>query len=169
MKDPAAGRTKVAEPEAGCAPVQLPEAAQLLALVDDHVSVALSPAICEEALFRGFILSGLRSLGQWPAIVISSLLFAVAHGSVYRMLPTLFLGLLLGYAVWKTGSLLAGVVIHAITNGIAVWLAKSGGADLDSLAGRQFLPVSWALAGLALMLVGLWMVSRSPSPAEGER
>ncbi len=131
--------------------------------------VALSPAICEEALFRGFILSGLRSLGQWPAIVISSLLFAVAHGSVYRMLPTLFLGLLLGYAVWKTGSLLAGVVIHGINNGIAVWLSKAGGAGLDSMAGQQFLPVSWALAGLAATLVGLWMVSRSPAPAGGER
>ena len=130
--------------------------------------VALSPALCEEALFRGFILSGLRSLGQWPAIVVSSLLFAVAHGSVYRMLPTLFLGLLLGYAVWKTGSLLAGVVIHAINNGIAVWLAKGGDTEVAFMTGQQFLPFSWAVTGLAVMLLGLWMVWRSPSAAEGE-
>ena len=115
-------------------PPSLAEALKKVLMLDDKsVSigltlflVALSPAICEEALFRGFILSGLKSLGQWPAIGISALLFAVAHGSVYRMLPTLFLGLLLGYAVWKTGSLAAGVVIHGLNNGIAVLLAKGG-------------------------------------------
>jgi sodium transport system permease protein len=155
-------------------PPSLAEALKKVLMLDDKsVSlgltlflVALSPAICEEALFRGFILSGLRSLGQWPAIVISALLFAVAHGSIYRMLPTLFLGLLLGYAVWKTGSLLAGVVIHALNNGIAVWLAKGGGAAADSMEGVQFLPLSWTAAGTLVMLLGLLLVWRAPAPAE---
>jgi len=155
-------------------PPSLAEALKKVLMLDDKsVSlgltlflVALSPAICEEALFRGFILSGLRSLGQWPAIVISALLFAVAHGSIYRMLPTLFLGLLLGYAVWKTGSLLAGVVIHALNNGIAVWLAKGGGAAADSMEGVQFLPLSWTAAGTLVMLLGLLLVWRAPVPAE---
>ena len=155
-------------------PPSLAEALKKVLMIDDkNVSlgltfflVALSPAICEEALFRGFILSGLRSLGQWPAIIVSALLFAVAHGSIYRMLPTLFLGLLLGYAVWKTGSLLAGVAIHGINNGIAVWLAKGVGATPDAMAAEQFLPVTWALAGGAVMLVGLFLIWRSPAASE---
>jgi sodium transport system permease protein len=155
-------------------PPSLAEALKKVLMLDDKSGsigltlflVALSPAICEEALFRGFILSGLKSLGQWPAIGISALLFAVAHGSVYRMLPTLFLGLLLGYAVWKTGSIAAGVVIHGLNNGIAVLLAKYAG---EEVAAGQFLPMSWAAAGTLVMLVGLWLVAKAPAPSGSDR
>jgi sodium transport system permease protein len=148
-------------------PPSLGEALKKVLMLDDQSAslgltmflVAFSPAVCEEALFRGFILSGLRSLGQWPAIVISALLFAVAHGSIYRMLPTLFLGVLLGYVVWKTGSLLTGILIHGTNNGIAVWLAKHE----DSMEGVQFPPWSWAFAGLAVMVVGILLVWRAPA------
>lgn len=128
--------------------------------------VAVSPAICEEALFRGFILSGLRGLGQWPAIVISALLFAVAHGSIYRMMPTLFIGLLLGYAVWKSGSLIPGMLIHGLNNGIAVWLGLRGGAAAESLAGAQFLPWSWTAAGGVVLLAGLALLAMAPAADE---
>ena len=74
--------------------------------------------------------------------------------------------MLLGYAVWKTGSLLAGVVIHALNNGIAVWLAKGGGAVADSMEGVQFLPLNWTAAGTLVMLLGLLLVWRAPVPAE---
>ena len=40
--------------------------------------MALTPAICEEIAFRGFILSGLRHVAcKWTAIVISSVLFGL--------------------------------------------------------------------------------------------
>ena len=155
-------------------PPSLAEAMKKVLMLDDrNVSlgltfflVAFSPAVCEEALFRGFILSGLRSLGQWPAVGVSALLFAVAHGSVYRLLPTLFLGLLLGYAVWKTGSLLVGVVIHGINNGMAVWLAKAGGPAAKSLEGAQFLPLSWTAAAALVLLLGLVLLRLTPEPIE---
>ena len=154
-------------------PPSLAEALRKILMLDDTsvplgltlFLVALSPAICEEALFRGFILTGLRSLGQWPAIVISALMFGVAHGSVYRMLPTLFLGILLGYAVWKTGSLLAGVLIHALNNGIAVVLAKHGVAPGEA-ENLQFLPLSWTVIGTAVMLAGLILLWKTPEARE---
>ena len=37
--------------------------------------VALTPGICEELLFRGFIQSSLRRYGMWPAIGVTALLF----------------------------------------------------------------------------------------------
>ena len=43
--------------------------------------MAILPAFCEEFAFRGFVLSGLRHLGhKWQAIVISAVMFGVAHG-----------------------------------------------------------------------------------------
>src|SRR4030095_10357313 len=87
--------------------------------------IALAPAICEELLFRGFILSGFRTLGAAPAIGASALLFGVAHASIYRLLPTFFLGLLLGIVVWRTGSIFCSIIIHAINNGLLATLTAS--------------------------------------------
>ena len=154
-------------------PPSLAEALKKLLMLDDKdpslalaiFLVAVSPAICEEMLFRGFILSGLRSLGQWPALFISALLFAVAHGSIYRMMPTFFLGLLLGYAVWRSGSLVPGILIHGFNNGIAVWLGLRGGVWAESLGGAQFLPWSWTAAGALVLLAGLTLLALAPVPA----
>jgi sodium transport system permease protein len=87
--------------------------------------IAVTPAICEEALFRGFILTGLRRLGAVPAIGISALLFGIAHASIYRLLPTFFLGIVFGLIVWRTGSLLSSIVAHAINNGVLATMTES--------------------------------------------
>ena len=87
--------------------------------------VAITPAICEEVLFRGFILSGLRRLGAVPAIGISALLFGIAHASIYRLLPTVFLGIIFGLIVWRTGSLLSSIVAHALNNGLMATMTES--------------------------------------------
>jgi len=120
--------------------------------------VAVTPAICEELLFRGFILSGLRSLGMWPAILLSSLLFAFAHASVYRLLPTFLLGLAMGYAVWKTGSILPSMIIHACNNGLAAVMAQMAPATRNV---ETAMPLEWTLAGGVVAAFGIWLISRA--------
>jgi len=83
--------------------------------------VALTPAICEELAFRGFIQSGLRNLGSpWTAVVISSLMFGVTHGLLQQSLSAVAVGLVIGYVAWKTNSLLPGAVFHFTHNAFAV-------------------------------------------------
>lgn len=45
------------------------------------VLMPVLPAIFEELLFRGVILKGLLQFGKVPAVVLSALMFALAHGS----------------------------------------------------------------------------------------
>jgi len=86
--------------------------------------IALSPAICEEVVFRGALLSGLRQRLSGPAvIVVVGLLFGVFHLSVFKLLPTALLGALLTYLVYRGGSIVYSMVAHSINNGIAVLLA----------------------------------------------
>jgi sodium transport system permease protein len=120
--------------------------------------VAVTPAICEELLFRGLILSGLRPLGMWPAIAISSLLFGLAHASVYRFLPTFMLGFAMGYAAWKTGSIVPGMIIHAFNNGLAAVLAQKVPA---SKSVETSMPLEWTLAGGLVAALGIWLISKS--------
>lgn len=79
-------------------------------------SVAVLPALLEELLFRGVFLGMFLKYGKTFAIVISSVFFASAHGSIDQMMYSLVYGLIFGYIAVKTGSLTAGIVIHFMNN-----------------------------------------------------
>ena len=91
--------------------------------------VALTPAICEELVFRGVLLQGLsREMTMWRSVILSALLFGIFHLSfetVIRFLPTAWIGMLLGYVVWHTRSLFASMLMHFVNNGLAVLLVSS--------------------------------------------
>ena len=72
---------------------------------------ALVPAICEETLFRGFILSAFRdkkTFGQKNekhimfAIVVSGILFGIMHLDFIRIITTSILGMVMAYNVYKS-------------------------------------------------------------------
>jgi membrane protease YdiL (CAAX protease family) len=76
--------------------------------------VGILAGVCEETLFRGPILAGLRRrLSMWPAIIISALLFAAAHLDLFGLPIRAFLGILLGWLVFATGSIVPAMLMHA--------------------------------------------------------
>jgi len=93
------------------------------------VTVVIAP-VFEEMLFRGLFQTMIRSfVGRpWLAVVISSILFSLAHYTPTHW-PALFvLAMCLGYAYEKSGSLLRPIFIHAFFNGIAI-MSVLRGAD----------------------------------------
>jgi sodium transport system permease protein len=122
--------------------------------------VAITPAICEEALFRGFILRGLRPLGAVPAVGISALLFGIAHSSIYRLLPTFFLGIIFGIVVWRTGSLLCSIVAHALNNGLLASLTELPelAHSFGLQAGADALPWTPTLIGTGAAVAALFVL-----------
>lgn len=128
--------------------------------------LGVTPAVCEELFFRGLVMSGFRSLGKWKALFFSALLFAIAHSSIYRLLPTLVLGILIGYATWQSRSMFTGIVIHALNNSLLVTFLHR--PELSKALGfeeTQFLPLPLCLGSLAVTAIGLWLVhSSSPTP-----
>ncbi len=87
--------------------------------------LALTPAICEELAFRGFILSGLQHHGhKWAAIAISSVFFGAAHFLLQQSLTACALGFVIGYIAVQTRSLWPGVLFHLAYNGLSVLLSQ---------------------------------------------
>ncbi len=83
--------------------------------------VALAPAIGEELFFRGAVLSGLRRDHRpLKALLVQAALFAAAHASIYRFLPTLAVGLLAGTLRLGSKSLWPAMALHAAYNGWVV-------------------------------------------------
>ncbi len=85
---------------------------------------ALLPALCEEAAFRGFILSGLEYRHQTrSAILLSALMFGFLHVllSLFQQLfNATLLGIVLGLLAVRSRSLLPGILFHFLNNALAV-------------------------------------------------
>lgn len=135
--------------------------------------VAFSPAVCEEVLFRGALLSGFRrSLPPWATWLVVGILFGIFHLSVYRMIVPGLFGIVLTYIVWRTGSLLPGVIVHFLNNGAAVLITTETLPDqvrslFDAVKiEQQGLPAFLLLAAACIFFLGVGLMESSArSPA----
>ena len=78
-------------------------------------TVLIAP-ICEEYIFRRLLLDRLLFLGDWSAIVISSLFFGLFHTNLYQFLYAFAVGLVLGYVRIMTGSMRWNILLHMFIN-----------------------------------------------------
>ena len=88
----------------------------LYILIYSFIIVPLFPAICEELLFRGVVMRGLEEKGLTFAVIFSSLLFALMHGSVGMIILQFLLGLAISIVVVITKNHLYGAIMHFSTN-----------------------------------------------------
>lgn len=100
--------------------------------------IALTPAIFEEVFFRGYLQRQVeRGWGVAASIGVVALIFGAMHLQPTNFLPLAGLGVYLGFVVWVTGSLWAGVAVHLLNNGAAVllmsYLAENPQPELESL------------------------------------
>ncbi len=89
--------------------------------------VAVTPAVCEEVVFRGVLLSGSRDLSPWRMVALNGVVFGAFHLSfetVVRFLPTALLGSVIAWSVWRSRSLWVGCLMHFINNGAIVLLVS---------------------------------------------
>ena len=113
--------------------------------------VAFTPAICEEALFRGPILRGLRTrLSPLGAAVVTGLLFGIYHGDVWRFIPVAVLGFAFSAIALATDSIVPAMIAHFTNNACLIALARAGiGESGAELTVRQRLTLV-ALGGVVL-------------------
>ena len=86
--------------------------------------VIFAPA-SEEVFFRGFLLTGLKQsrLGSTGAVILISLIWALMHiqYEIFEMTTIFSLGIILGVARLKTGSLWGPLLMHSLWNLVSVW------------------------------------------------
>jgi membrane protease YdiL (CAAX protease family) len=145
------------------------------------LSIVLVPAVCEEAFFRGYVLTGLRyHHGPVTAVVGSAVVFAAAHVNPWQF-PALFaLGLFLAALVHWTHSLYPAVIGHAVNNSLSVAAVNLRAyTGIDSLGAVDPLSAAGITAGAAALAVGVRSLLKSrpimpllaphtrPAPADG--
>lgn len=92
-------------------------------LVLAFIALVILAPLAEELIFRGFVFGNARSkLGFWPAAIITSAFFGFVHGQWNVGLDTFVLSMALCFLRERTGTIWAGVILHAIKNALAYTL-----------------------------------------------
>ncbi len=126
------------------------------------VAVAITPAVCEEALFRGWLMGTLRrKLALAPAIVVQAVLFALFHMSPLSIVALAFVGLYLGWLFERTGTLYAPMTAHCLYNATAILAVNFPLRWLVSESGGFTLPVTASsLVAFAIVLAFIELRAR---------
>ncbi|WP_445666746.1 lysostaphin resistance A-like protein [Fodinibius sp. AD559] len=126
--------------------------------------VALVPAICEETLYRGYVMRAFeKSWGIWPAIIVSGLLFGLYHIQLSNLIPLATLGMLFAYITWISESIIPAIVAHLVNNGgsvlVGTYYPESAFAEITP----ESMPPLWAVI-ISLLIsayIVYWMYNRN--------
>ncbi len=143
------------------------------------LGLAVTPAVCEEFFFRGYLFSSLRqTMRPWKTIVVSAMLFGGFHVvttnalSVERFVPSTLMGLVLGWICWKSGSVLPGMLLHTCHNGFLLTVLYYR----DELAARGWgvqeeshMPSTWLATAAVVVLVGVVFVTLVTRKSQAEK
>ena len=135
-------------------------------LLLDLLVFALVPAVTEELLMRGVVLSTLRPLGNTTAVVISAVMFGLLHGNLAQAPYACLMGLILGGIYVHTDSLYPAIAVHALANTVAVvmsYLRLYADSATASLWGLVILIVVLMSGGVASMWLWKHPLSRPRS------
>ncbi|MFQ5422476.1 MAG: ABC transporter permease subunit/CPBP intramembrane protease [Phycisphaerae bacterium] len=137
--------------------------------------IALLPAVCEELLFRGLLQSGLRSrLSHIKTMVAVGVIFGLFHIVLEKIPQVSLMGMLLAFVCLRSRSIFLAMAVHLAHNAIPVlagsfeplarlYALPTTDADVAAMATAPLLDLHSGLF-LALFLVGLGLLARTPRP-----
>lgn len=134
---------------------------------------AVTPAVIEELCFRGYLFSTLQAVTTpLRTILITAFLFGLFHvltGNallIERFIPSAFMGLIIGWVAYRTGSVWPGVVIHFVHNGLlnmVLYYQEQLSFLGEGFDNQSHLPAHWLGIAAILVLAGagcVWLSSR---------
>ena len=135
------------------------------------LSLAVAPAACEELFFRGFLQNSIRVRASASMSILSAaVLFGLFHVIVKdallfeRLLPSTLMGIVLGIVFERSGSVLPGMLLHVIHNGLLI-LVSEFESELTQLgigiSERQHLPASVLVGAAVPIAVAAMLLART--------
>lgn len=129
--------------------------------------VAVTPAICEEIFFRGFIQRTMERTLGWKSVILVGVIFGLFHMQPLGLVTLAILGILLGYLYYRSRSLLPAMAAHFTNNFVAILVLylhpTVGGVDLST---SDPIPIAWVLGSLPVIAVLLLAYNRLTAPAD---
>lgn len=86
------------------------------------LSIAIAPAICEELIFRGVILTGYKNSGLLKSSIITGFFFGIMHLNLHQFCYAFIIGIFFACLVHYTGSIFSTMLSHFVINGTQIVL-----------------------------------------------
>lgn len=115
-------------------------------------TVILGP-IMEELLFRGIAMNALGAVDRKFGVIASALLFGLMHSNFNQIFNGFLLGLVLGYAAYKCGSVIPSIILHIFGNAHAMFISYFSEVLFQKLGDEKANAVFWAYM-IAVFAVG---------------
>jgi len=111
--------------------------------------IAITPAICEEMLFRGYVQRTFeRTIGA-KSVILVGVVFGLFHMQPLSLITLSILGVVFGFFYYRSKSLVPAMAGHFTNNFLAIYLfykqPEIGGIDLQT---AEQIPFSWVLVTL---------------------
>ncbi len=127
-----------------------------VSFVQGLLLMALLPAVCEEIMFRGYMLTAFKNKMRFTkAVIIVSLLFGLSHMSMVKLLPTAILGAALAFMIHKSESIVTSSLMHFLNNALAVWMMFYGTEIAFLNDEAMTLPLTIGMAVVACVCIPL--------------
>ncbi len=124
--------------------------------------LTIMPGILEELAFRGVLLHGLRKMfGPVGICLVVGVIFGIFHVSLFRLIPTAYLGVVFAAVVLLTGSIFPVMLWHCANNAIGLVPAHMGWVTEETVI--PWWGFALGLVGLLVALGMIWSV-RTPYP-----
>ena len=88
------------------------------------LTIAITPSIVEELVFRGYVQNQYEGLGIKKAAIISGLFFGIIHMNMQQFFYAFLAGIVFAYIVYYTKSIISGMLAHFVLNGSQVLMLR---------------------------------------------
>jgi len=139
------------------------------------IAVAVTPAIVEEVVFRGYIQSESPQFPFWGIALLNGFLFGFIHLNPQQFLYAFAMGVMMAYMVHITRSIRAGILSHFFINAFnivvfrgAMWLlefterALEEAGDMEALTAFQESAEAEVSPYMAILVVGVLAMMFTP-------
>jgi len=130
---------------------QLEKTKDLPALIAGFISTCVVAPVTEEFFYRGVLLSGISNKGKAVAVILTSFLFALAHGSLTIFAMPFIYGIVFALIAIKTKSIFPSIIMHSVCN-ILSWIILNAELFNVNMELMGYIVMSAGIAGSAVMM-----------------
>ncbi len=130
--------------------------------------IAVLPALCEETIFRGILLEGIKDCGTVAACLVCGALFSIFHQNPAQTIYQFLCGCVFALLVLRADSILPAVVLHFLNNAVVVFDLKFSFLEKIGTAGSVVIYVVSALCLIGAMAYMLFIDKKLNRKKEGK-
>ncbi len=128
------------------------------------LAMAVTPALVEEFSMRGAVMGSAKKFGEEFAVISSAIIFALIHGNFVQIPFAFIMGLVIGWAVIKTGSIWTGISIHFINNAVSVALDRINDS-ISSVIVQSGIAIYYFAVCILFFFIGLYLIKKEGADA----